>query len=110
MAKRSKFDIRYSGPIIAVAAAFLIALMWIRPDLNKFEPAPEIITQQQMMCKSYENSRTVRPHGRRKRLSGCLFTALSWLRLCNAPCVVEVAKICCIACGGRGQVGPRLTH
>ena len=54
MAKRSKFDIRYSGPIIAVAAAFLIALMWIRPDLNKFEPAPEIITQQQMMCKSYE--------------------------------------------------------
>lgn len=54
MAKRSKFDIRYSGPIIAVAAAFLIALMWIRPDLNKFEPAPEIITQQQMMCKSYQ--------------------------------------------------------
>ena len=54
MAKRSKFDIRYSGPIIAVAAAFLIAWMWIRPDLNKSEPAPEIITQQEIMCKSYE--------------------------------------------------------
>jgi hypothetical protein len=56
MAKRSKFGfgISYSGPIIAVAAAFLIAWMWIRPDLNKSEPAPDIITQQEMMCKSYE--------------------------------------------------------
>jgi hypothetical protein len=54
MAKRSKFDIRYSGPIIAVATTFLIAWIWIRANLNKSEPAPEIITQQEMMCKSYE--------------------------------------------------------
>jgi hypothetical protein len=54
VAKQSKFDIRYSGPIIAVAAAFLIAWMWIRPDLNKSKPAPEIVTQQEIMCKSYE--------------------------------------------------------
>ena len=33
---------------------FLIAWMLIRLDFNRSEPAPEIITQQQIMCKSFE--------------------------------------------------------